>query len=280
MRFIPLLPILLLVVMMAVPTICKAAQATIRPGTTSNFAILAGSTITNTGTTIINGSGGVDIGLYPGTSFTGDTSISMGGAVHLKDDVAITAKTDLVTAYDDAAGILSVTRIPTELGNTTLKQGVYDSASGTFKITGTLILDAEGDPNAVFIFKTASTIVTATGSDIKLINGASSCRVFWKIGSSATLGTDSNFVGRIFALQSITATTGAKIQGQLLARNGAVTLDTNVITNQLCETTPILVTITGGQLPNTSTPLYMMLVIGVGLTLIGIIGLKNKKHHE
>src|SRR5665811_1338785 len=227
MRHMPLLLPLLLVAMMAVPTMSMAAQPPVNLGTTSSFAVLAGETITNTGPTTING----DVGLHPGTAFTGRTSVTVNGAVHLADAVALQAKSDLVTAYNDAAGRTPVTTIVTELGGRILTPGVY--ASGTFGITGTLTLDAQGDPNAVFIFKTGSTLITASGSSVNLINGARFCRVFWKVGSSATLGTNSHFVGHIFALASITATTGATVEGQLLARNGAVTLDTNTITNGL-----------------------------------------------
>lgn len=237
MRFVPLLIILLLVGTMAVPTISMAAQPTVNLGTTAGFAVLAGSTITNTGTTTINGSVGGDIGLYPGTVFTGQGSVPEIGTVHLADAVSIQAKDDLVIAYNDADGRLPVTRIPTELGGTILTPGTYDSDDGTFQITGTLTLDAQGDPDGVFVFKTASTLITASGSSVNLINSARFCRTFWKVGSSATLGTNSHFVGHIFALSSITANTGATIQGQLLARNGAVTLDNNIITNGICETT-------------------------------------------
>lgn len=245
----------MLAVTMAAPAVSMAAQPTVNLGTTSTFAVLAGTTITNTGSTTINGSAGGDIGLYPGTAFPGQADVTLSGAVHLADAVASVAKDDLVAAYDDAAGRTPVTRIPTELGGRILTPGVYDSASGTFQITGTLTLDSQGDPNAVFVFKTASTLITASNSTVSLVNGARFCRVFWQVGSSATLGTNSNFVGHIFALTSITARTGATIQGQLLARNGAVTLDTNTITNGLCAavTGPIIfVTKTASRLTMTS----------------------------
>lgn len=237
MRLISLLLTLALVIM-AVPTMSMAAQPTVNLGTTSGFAVLAGSTITNTGTTTISGDAGGDVGLSPGTVFTGQASVTLSGAVHLADAVALLAKNDLVIAYDDAAGRTPVTTIPTELGGTTLTPGTYDSADGTFQITGTLTLDAQGDPDGVFVFKTASTLITANNSNVNLTNSARYCRTFWKVGSSATLGTNSHFVGHILALTSITATTGATVQGQLLARNGAVTLDTNTITNGICATTP------------------------------------------
>lgn len=236
MRYVPLLLTILLLVMIAAPMISMAAQPTVNLGSTVSFAVLAGSTITNTGTTIINGDAGGDVGLHPGTVFTGATGVSVSGAVHLADNIASAAKADLIIAYDDAAGRTPVTRIPTELGGTTLTPGMYDSADGTFQITGTLTLDAQGDPDGVFIFKTASTLITASGSNVNLINSARYCRTFWPVGSSATLGTDSHFVGHIFAMSSITANNGATVQGQLLARNGAVTLDNNVITNGICLT--------------------------------------------
>ena len=229
-----LIPLVVLMVTLAVPAKSKAAQPTVNLGTTSSFAVLAGETITNTGPTTING----DVGLHPGTAFTGQASVTINGAVHLTDAVALQAKNDLVTAYNDAAGRTPVTQIPTELGGTTLIPGTYASAAGTFQITGTLTLDAQGDPDGVFVFQTDSTLITASGSNVSLINSARFCRVFWKVGSSATLGTNSHFVGHIFALTSITATTGATVEGQLLARNGAVTLDTNTITNGFCADTP------------------------------------------
>lgn len=284
---------------MVAPTIASAAgQPTVNLGTTSTFAVLAGSTITNTGTTTISGIAGGnidgkvggDVGLSPGTAFDGQTSVTIkDGAVHLSDAVAIKAKDDLVTAYNDAAGRLPVKRIPSELGGTTLKPGVYDSADGTFEITGKLTLDAENDPDGVFIFKTASTLKTASASNVSVINSARFCRIFWQVGSSATLGTNSNFIGHIFAMESITATTGATIQGQLLARTGAVTLDSNTITNGYCATTtvtpttpttPIAPTITGGVLPKTSTHLYELLLMGATLILVGALGWRKRKSYD
>lgn len=215
-------------------SISRAAQAPVELGTADSFAVLAGSTITNTGPTTING----DVGLHPGSAVTGFGSVTLNGELHVADAVAEQAKTDLVTAYDDAEGRGPTTTVATELGGQTLKAGVYDSASGTFEITGTVTLDAERDPNAVFIFQMASTLVTATESNVNLINGADACNVFWQVGSSATLGTGTTFRGTILALTSITLVTGATIEGRALARNGAVTLDTNVITRTACVTGP------------------------------------------
>ncbi len=244
--FISLLRTLFLVVIIAVPTMSMAAttQPTVELGTTSTYAVLAGSTITNTGATIINGDAGGNVGLSPGTSFTGQAAATISGVVNLANAAAVLAKNDLVIAFNDANGRSPVTRIPTELGETTLTPGTYDSADGTFQISGTLTLDAQGDPDGVFIFKTASTLITASGSNVTLINSARYCRTFWPVGSSATLGTNSHFVGHILAMDSITVTTGATVQGQLMARNGAVTLDTNTITNGICATTPTTPAIT------------------------------------
>ncbi|PKM95008.1 MAG: hypothetical protein CVU84_07710 [Firmicutes bacterium HGW-Firmicutes-1] len=235
MKFMSLLLALLLLVMVTTPTTSIAAEAPVTLGTTEDYAVLAGSTITNIGTTTINGSFGGNVGLYPGTSFTGQETITISGEVHVADTQAMKAKEDLVVAYNDAAGRLPVTRIPSELGGTTLTPGVYDSADGTFQITGTLTLDAQGDPEGVFVFKTASSLTTASNSNVNMINSARFCRTFWKVASSATLGSNSYFVGHILAQVSITANTGAAVQGQLLAITGAVTLDSNTITNGICE---------------------------------------------
>lgn len=223
---------LVLVMTFIIPA-SAAAPAKVELGSTSTYAVLAGSTITNTGATIINGDAGGDIGLYPGTAFTGLADVTLSGAAHLADAAAGTAKDDLVTAYNDAASRTPTTAIVADLGGTTLTAGVYNTAS-SIGITGTLTLDAQGDPEAVFIFQAGSTLTTAPNSTIVLINGARYCRTFWQVGTSATLGTNSVFVGHIFSMMSITVNTGAMVQGQLLARNGAVTLDNNTITNGFC----------------------------------------------
>jgi hypothetical protein len=199
---------------------------TVPLGTAANFAVLAGSTITNTGPTTING----NLGLSPGTSVTGFPPGQVNGTIHAADSAALQAQADLTAAYNDAAAQPATATIPTELGGTTQTPGVYDSAAGTFGITGTLTLDAQGDPNAVFIFQAASTLITAAASNVNLVNGAQASNVFWVVGSSATLGTSSALQGSILALTSITVTTGATINGRALARNGAVTLDTDTIT--------------------------------------------------
>jgi len=212
-----------------------AAEATVDLGSTENFAVLASSTVTNTGSTVISGSAGGNVGLSSGTSVTGFPPGTISdGAIHIADAVALQAQTDLVVAYNDAAGRTVTSNLTgQDLGGMTLTSGVYKFDSSA-QLTGTLTLDAEGDPDAAFIFQIGSTLTTASDSTIVLTGGAVYCRVFWQVGSSATLGTDSQFIGHIFAMTSITATNGAEIQGQLLARTGAVTLDSNIITNGVC----------------------------------------------
>lgn len=144
------------------------------------------------------------------------------------------AKDDLVTAYNDLAG-RTPQLINRELGGQILLPGVYVSETKDFQLTGKLTLDGQGDPNAIFIFQTDTTLITASASSVELIGDAVKCGVFWKVGSSATLGANSTFYGRIFALTSITLQTGAEVQGQILARNGSVTLDSNKINGEACD---------------------------------------------
>ena len=207
---------------------------TVGLGTGTSFAVLAGAGITNTGPTVVNG----DIGSFATTAISGFPPGTVNGTNHAGDGVTQGAKTDLVTAYNDAAGRTPVTTVPTELGGTTLTAGVYTSAAGTLGITGNVTLDGQGDPGAVFIFQMASTLTTATGSSVTLINNAQSCNIYWQVGSSATLGGSTSFKGNILALTSITLVTSATIDGRALARNGAVTLDTNTITKATCAAAP------------------------------------------
>ncbi len=216
-------------VFMLLVTSARSAQVPVALGTAGPFSALAGSTITNTGATALSG----DLGVDPGTAQTGIPPGLVGGTIHLADGVSNQAQQDLVTAYDDAAG-RSPASIATDLGGQTLVAGVYNSADGTFGLTGTVVLDAQNVPGAVFIFQMATTLITATDSVVSLVNGADACTVFWQVGSSATLGTRTAFNGTILALTSITLVTGAAIEGRALARNAAVTLDTNTITTNAC----------------------------------------------
>jgi hypothetical protein len=219
----------------AAPPSQSATTAPVSLGTAGSFAVLAASTVTNTGPTTING----DLGLSPGTSVTGFPPGFVNGTQHVADAVALQAKNDLTAAYNDAAGRPTTATVPVELGGTTKTPGVYDSPAGTFGITGTLTLDAQGDPNAVFVFKAASTLITASASGVNLVNGARASNVFWLVGSSATLGTYSILRGNVLALTSITVTTGVTVDGRALARNAAVTLDSDTITRPADVQVPV-----------------------------------------
>jgi hypothetical protein len=224
----------------------NAAQAQVGLGTADSFAVLAGSTITNTGPTVVDG----DVGVSPGSAITGfPPGMVNNGVIHAADGVAAQAQQDLTTAYDDAAGRTPSTSVSGDLVGQTLTPGVYKSTS-SLGLTGTVTLDAQGDSHAVFIFQIASTLITGSNGSVNLIGGAQACNVFWQVGSSATLGTGTTFRGNILALTSITATTGATIDGRALARNGAVTLDTNTITRTQCATTTTTTTLTS----STATP--------------------------
>ena len=164
---------------------------------------------------------------------TGLASLTLRGLNQGGGAIAQQAKADLVTAYDAAAAKAPGETIASDLGGRTLAPGVYRSAS-SIGLTGTLTLDGHGDPNAVFVFQAGSTLTTASASQVLLANGARSCNVFWQVGSSATLGTGSTFRGSILALTSVTVTTGVTIDGRVLARNGAVTLDSDTIARSSC----------------------------------------------
>jgi hypothetical protein len=203
-------------------------------GTAQSFAVLGGSTVTNTGPSVLGG----DLGVSPGAAIVGFPPGTLTGAIHAADAVALQAQNDVVTQYNALAGVAcSADLTGQNLGGMTLTPGNY-CFSTSAQLTGTLTLNAQGNANAVFIFKTGSTLTTASGSSVLLINGGNPCGVAWQIGSSATLGTTTSFIGNLIALTSITLNTGANIIGRALARNGAVTLDTNNINFAACGSAP------------------------------------------
>jgi type VI secretion system secreted protein VgrG len=200
-------------------------------GAAASYAVLGGQTVTNTGPTTING----DLGVSPGTSVTNfPPGIVTGGSIHSADANALQAQGAVTTAYN-ALGAQPCTADLTgqDLGGMTLTEGVYCFSSSA-QLTEQLTLHAQGSASAVFVFKTVSTLTTASNSSVQITNGGVDCNVFWQVGSSATIGTGTVFVGNILALTSISLTTGASVSGRALARNGAVTLDTNHVGFEAC----------------------------------------------
>jgi Ice-binding-like len=266
-----------------------AALAATQPrlGTAANFAVLAGSAITNTGPTVISGG----VGLFPGTAISGFPP-GVASTRHQTDAVARGAKDAIVTAYNDLAS-WRPTRSLTgqDLGGMTLTPGVYTFSSSA-QLTGTLTLSGNG----IFIFRTGSSLTTASNSRVLVTNGANGCGVYWKVGSSATLGSGTQFKGTIVALTSITIVTGATIlPGRALARNGAVTMDTNRInmpaggcsatgTTSSTGTTSTGTTSTGtastatlaqtgGGIPQSSSPWWTLLLLAGVATCLGGLSL-------
>ncbi|MDB4978206.1 MAG: hypothetical protein JWM56_392 [Candidatus Peribacteria bacterium] len=207
-----------------------ASPSAVNLRSAGDYVLMAGAAITSTSTTTVTG----NLGLSPGTAVTGFGPGVIAGVQHIGDTAAATAQGDLTTAYNDAAGRPADATLGTELGGTTIAPGVYVSASGTFEITGNVTLDAKGDPNAVFIFQTATTVVTASSSQVILAGGAQACNIFWQAGSSTTIGANSIFKGNILALASVTLNTGASVDGRVLARNGSITMQANTITKASC----------------------------------------------
>jgi len=191
-------------------------------GTAASFAVLGGSTVTNTGPSVITG----DLGVSPGSAVTGfPPGVLIGGTIHAADAVALQAQNDVTTAYNFLAAQPCGTDLTgQDLGGLTLTPGVYCFSSSA-QLTGTLTLNGPG----IYIFQMGTSLTTASGSAVALTNGASACNVWWQVGSSATLGTTASLPGNLLALTSITLNTGASVSGRALARNGAVTLDGNTV---------------------------------------------------
>ncbi len=231
-----------------------AAATNIDLGTATSYAVIAGSTITNTGPSVITG----DFGLNPGTSTPGFSSITLAGTENVHNAASLAGQNASTAAYLVAQGETpAITVAAGTLGGATtptLTPGIYTAGSliKSLSLTGTLTLNGEGDPNAVFIFQAASTLTTDSSSSVVLEDGASACNVFWQVGSSATLGTYTSFIGTILALTSATLNTGATVNGRVLAQTGAVTLDENTISVPTCSAATTTTTAAGGTTTTTA----------------------------
>ena len=231
---------------------------TVPLATSANYSVLGATTVTNTNPSVL----GQSVGLSPGSSVVGfPPGIVLAPAtIEAASAVTLQAQNDLTVAYVDAANrSVEFTQTNPDLVGQTLIPGVYAaSAKAPLGLSGQLVLDGQNNPNAVFIFQTDSTLITGSGSSIQLINGASECNVFWQVGSSATLGSGSVFVGNILALTSVTVESAVVVHGRALARNGAVTLDNDTFTQPSCSpstaTTPTssVPATTASSLPTTS----------------------------
>jgi hypothetical protein len=203
-------------------------------GTAQSFAVLAAASITSIGPTTVVG----DLGVSPGSTITGFPPGTVTGTIHIADATAAQAQLDVVTAYNALAGdACDLDLTGQDLAGLTLTPGVYCFSTAA-QLSGALTLDAQGDPSAVFVFQVGSTLTTATSASITTINGGQACNVFWQVGTSATIGVGTAFVGDILALTSITVNTGASVSGRALARNGTVTMDTNQIVAATCAAPP------------------------------------------
>ena len=233
-RFLSMVLLGALTLLLAAPLSASATPNPILPplGTAASFGVLAGSAVTNTGPTRVMG----DLGVSPGSAVSGFPPGIVSGTIHAGDSVALQAQNDAIIAYNSAAGqTCDLNLTGQDLGGMTLAPGVYCFASSA-QLTGQLTLDGQGNPNSIFIIQIVSTLTTASNAQVLTINGAQPCRIFWQVGSSATLGTSTSFKGNLLALTSITVTTGATTSNGVYARNGAVTLDTNDI--QACGLVP------------------------------------------
>ncbi len=258
--------------------------ATVPLATAGSYSVLAGTTVTNTGPSVL----GESLGVHPGTAVEGFPPgiVSAPGTIDAGGPTSLTAQNDLTIAYDNAAGrTVEFTQANPDLVGQTLIPGVYAAtAKAPLSLSGQLVLDGQNNSSAVFIFQTDSTLITGSGSSILLINGASECNVFWQVGSSATLGSGSVFVGNILALTSVTVESGVTVRGRTLARNGAVTLINDTFVAPSCvpssttTTSPLVPTslhadivqipATGGTTGDTGLVAFAVLAVGVGAVLI------------
>jgi hypothetical protein len=227
-------------------------------GTAAAASVVAGSAVTNNGSSTLSG----NLDLYPGTAVTGFPPGVVGGTQNIGGPTggpANVAANDVTSAYLQVKAAPTTAVMNTDLGGQSLTPGVYSASSG-MSLTGTLTL--VGDASSVFIFQAVSTLITAPGSRVVLSGGVQACNVDWQVGSSATIGTTTSFVGNILALASISMNTGATLEGRALAQTGAVTLDDNTITSPTCNVSSPTTTTTAGT--TTTTAVGTTTTSGVG----------------
>lgn len=194
------------------------------------FAVLAGTTVTCAGASTITG----DVGVSPGSAIVGFPAPCTNVGVLRIPPASDPAQLDLTAAYTTLTGLPCAATVGPNLAGLTLTQGVYCVGAAVSNLTGTLTLDAQGNANAVFVFRMSSTLITSPSSTVSLTNSANACGVEWQVSSSATIDTGTTFVGNILALTSITMNSGANLTGRALARNGAVTLNNNTVSFGAC----------------------------------------------
>jgi hypothetical protein len=238
--------VMLLLALLSLPSTSDAADPPVPLGSAATYSVLGGQTVTNTGATMLSG----DLGVSPGTAITGFPPGTVAGTVHPGDVAAAQAQSDALLAYNDAVGRAPTAIVSGDLNGQTLGPGVYN-ASAALALSGTLTLDGNADLDSMFVFQIGSTLTTA--SNIVLLNGAQACHVIWQIGSSATLGAASSLSGVMLAAVSITVGAATTIDGHALARDGSVTLDSDVFTTSACEATPITTTTTAAPVTTTTT---------------------------
>jgi hypothetical protein len=235
------------------------------------FAVLAGTTVTCTGASTITG----DVGVSPGAAIVGFPAPCTDVGTLRIPPASDPAQLDLNAAYTTLAALACGATVGPNLTGLTLRQGVYCVGAAVSNLTGTLTLDAQGNPNAVFVFQMSSTLITSPGSTVSLVNGANPCSVQWQVGSSATIDVGTTFVGNILALTSITMNSGATLAGRALARNGAVTLITNNLSFGACGAgsgaggaPPPFPTIGVPTLPEIGEWALLVVLLGSGVYLV------------
>lgn len=245
-----------------------SAATNISLGQASNFAVLAGGGISNAGNSTIQG----DLGTYPTVSFGDSGGLVLTGAYHFGDAAAIAAKTDLSVAYAAALASAPSTSITTDLGGKTLLPGAYVNSAG-LGVTGTLTLDAQGNPNSVFVLQTPAALTTAASSQINIINGGQACNVFWQVGSTTNLGANSEFKGNLLTASNFVGGANAKVSGRVLALAGSVSLNANSIVKPSCVTATTLYvvpenkSVAFGSAPITFTAKYQTIINNVTTTV-------------